>query len=241
MTYRPWNQAGSMGFLAKGAHNMNDLKGLRAICYHRVSTTEQAESGAGMDAQREATSAVCKYKSWKVASVFEDNGASAKNIHRPGLTSALEMLASGQADILVVAKLDRLSRSVLDFTGLMYRADKENWHICIKDLDLDTSHPNGRMVLHIMATLSQWEREMIGLRTKEALKTIKEKGVKLGRPGMNPQLKQRLAAMRSSGMTYQAIADRLNEESVPTPQGGVTWRNSSVRSSLVDQRNARRQ
>jgi DNA invertase Pin-like site-specific DNA recombinase len=223
-----------MGFSAEGAHNMNDLKGLRAICYHRVSTSEQAESGAGMDAQREATAAVCKYKSWKVASVFEDNGASAKNIDRPGLTSALEMLAAGQADILVVAKLDRLSRSVLDFTGLMYKADKERWHICIKDLDLDTSHPNGRMVLHIMATLSQWEREMIGLRTKEALRTVKSKGIKIGRREMDLAVKERILEMRKKGSTLQAIADQLNKEGIPTPQGGLLWRTSSIRPVLAD-------
>jgi len=163
-----------------------------------------------------------------------------ENVDGPGFTLALEMLAAGQADILVVAKLDRLSRSVLDFTGLMYRADKEGWHICIKDLDLDTSHPNGRMVLHIMATLSQWEREMIGLRTKEALATIKAKGVKLGRPGMSPTLKERILSMRDEGLTLNAIADQLNAEGVPTSQGGSQWRNSSVRSVLVNQRNVNR-
>ena len=163
-----------------------------------------------------------------------------ENVDGPGFTLALEMLAAGQADILVVAKLDRLSRSVLDFTGLMYRADKEGWHICIKDLDLDTSHPNGRMVLHIMATLSQWEREMIGLKTKEALATIKAKGVKLGRPGMSPTLKERILSMRDEGLTLNAIAVQLNAEGVPTSQGGSQWRNSSVRSVLVNQRNVNR-
>jgi len=212
---------------------MIDLKGLRAICYHRVSTAEQAESGAGMDAQREATAAVCAYKSWTITAVCEDNGVSGKNIDRPGLTAALAKLASKEADILVVSKLDRLSRSVLDFTSLMFRAEQEKWHICIKDLDLDTSHPSGRLVLHIMASLSMWEREMIGLRTKEALQTVKARGIKIGRREMEPSLRSRIRSMREQGSTLQAIADQLNAEGVPTPQGGKEWRTSSVRPALA--------
>ena len=213
---------------------MVDMKGLRAVRYHRVSTTEQAESGAGMDAQREATSIVCKHNSWNVVSVFEDNGASGKTIHRPGLSAALEQLASRQADVLVVAKLDRLSRSVLDFTSMMYRAEKEGWHLAIHDIRLDTSSVNGRMVLNIMATLAQWEREIIAQRTREALQAKKASGVKLGRPGTSLDVKQRIRGLRASGNTYQAIADQLNVERVPTGHGASQWQTSSVRKIAGD-------
>lgn len=206
---------------------------LRAVLYHRVSTEEQAASGAGLEAQREATAAVCRYKGWRVAAAHDDGGYSGKTTDRPGLTAALNMLAVSAADVLVVAKLDRLSRSVQDFLNLMNRAQKEGWDLCIRDLDLDTSHPNGRMVLTIMSALSQWEREMIGLRTKEALATKKAQGIKLGRAPMSVAVRARILEMRSRPMTLAKIASALNEEGVPTPQGGKMWRDSSVRVALT--------
>jgi len=208
---------------------------LRAVLYHRVSTDEQAASGAGLDAQREATTAVCAYKGWTAAATFDDGGFSGKTTERPGLMAALDLLAAGEADVLVVSKLDRLSRSVQDFLSLMSRAQKQGWDLCIRDLDLDTSHPNGRMVLSIMSVLSQWEREMIGLRTKEALAVRKAQGVKLGRRPMDPQLLARIQAMRREPMTLAGIAAVLNADGVPTPQGGEKWRDSSIRAALNSQ------
>lgn len=205
---------------------------LRAILYHRVSTDEQTISGSGLEAQRDATLATCNYKGWEVVASYDDGGFSGKNTDRPGLGLALTMLAHGQADVLVVAKLDRLSRSVQDFLGLMSRAQKEGWDLCIRDLDLDTSHPNGRMVLTIMSALSQWEREMIGLRTKEALAVKKSQGVKIGRRPMSESIKIRIVELRKSQMSYAKIAATLNDEGVPTSQGGTMWRDSSVRAAL---------
>ena len=213
----------------------DDNQPLRAVLYHRVSTDEQAASGAGLDAQREATTAVCAYKGWTAAASFDDGGFSGKTTDRPGLTAALDMLAAGEADVLVVAKLDRLSRSVQDFLSLMSKAQKQGWDLCIKDLDLDTSHPNARMVLTIMSALSQWEREMIGLRTKEALAVRKAQGVKLGRKPVEPQLLARIKAMRMQPMTFAKIAAALNTEGVPTPQGGSKWWDSSVRATLMSE------
>jgi len=75
-----------------------------------------------------------------------------------------------------------------------------------------------------MSALSQWEREMIGLRTKEALATKKAQGIRIGRKPMDPAVKARIQEMRSSPMTLAKIAAVLNEEGVPTPQGGAMWK-----------------
>src|SRR5262245_49222758 len=89
---------------------------LRAVGYVRVGTTGQAESGAGLAEQRRAIRAECERRGWKLAKVYADNGASGRNIRqRPALNEALRALAAGAASVLVAAKLDRLSRSVLDF------------------------------------------------------------------------------------------------------------------------------
>ena len=96
------------------------------VGYIRVSTEEQAASGLGLAAQREAIEAECDRRGWQLLRVFEDAGASGSSLtRRPALTETLEALRSHEADAMVVAKLDRLSRSLLDFAGLMESARRE--------------------------------------------------------------------------------------------------------------------
>ena len=94
----------------------------RVLAYVRVSTEEQRGSGAGLAAQRAAILAECQRRGWKLVDAIEDAGYSARDLKRPGVRIALEMLRDGGADALVVAKLDRLSRSMLDFAGIMAAA-----------------------------------------------------------------------------------------------------------------------
>jgi len=89
---------------------------MRVAAYSRVSTAEQADSKAGLNAQRRAIRAECRRRGWEVVEDIQDPGYSAKDLKRPGIQAALVALARGDADALVVAKLDRLSRSMLDFT-----------------------------------------------------------------------------------------------------------------------------
>ena len=88
---------------------------MRVIGYVRVSTEEQGMSGAGLQAQRAAIIAECERRGWTLVEIAEDVGRSGKDLKRPGIRAALDMLAAGDASALVVAKLDRLSRSMLDF------------------------------------------------------------------------------------------------------------------------------
>src|SRR4051794_11762003 len=92
---------------------------MQVLAYVRVSSEEQADSGAGLEAQRAAIRSECGRRGWEVVEVIEDAGYSAKDLRRPGVRAALEELERGRADALVVAKLDRLSRSMLDFTSVM--------------------------------------------------------------------------------------------------------------------------
>ena len=90
---------------------------MQVLGYVRVSTEEQGNSGAGLAAQRDAIERECAHRGWQLSEIIEDVGYSAKNLRRPGIRSALEQLQAGEAHALVAAKLDRLSRSMLDFTG----------------------------------------------------------------------------------------------------------------------------
>src|SRR4051794_28677833 len=92
----------------------------RAIGYCRVSTGEQVNSGAGLDAQRAVLTQEAARRGWELQLVVEE-GLSAKDLNRPALRKALLRLDAGEADVLMVSKLDRLSRSVKDFGGLLER------------------------------------------------------------------------------------------------------------------------
>ena len=132
--------------------------------------------------------------------------------------------------VLVVAKLDRLSRSLLDFAALMAQAQRDGWSIVALDIGVDTSTVNGELVANIIMALAQWERRLIGQRTKDALAVVKRRGVKLGRPTtVTPEAVAIVNAMRGSGSSLREVAAALNRAKVPTAQGGVQWYASTVR------------
>jgi DNA invertase Pin-like site-specific DNA recombinase len=206
---------------------------MQVLGYVRVSTDEQSDSGAGLEAQRRAIAAECKRRGWQLVDVIEDAGFSAKDLKRPGIKAALEVLEAGDAKALVAAKLDRLSRSMIDFTALMATATKQGWALVALDCSVDTSTPAGEAMAHVLATFAQFERRLIGQRTREALAVKKKQGVRLGRPAsISPQLARRIRSMRKRGLTLQEISDRLNRDGVPTPRGGAVWRPTSLRAVL---------
>ena len=201
----------------------------KVLGYARVSTDEQAVSGAGLAAQREAIAQACAARGFKLVETIEDAGQSAKSLDRPGITRALAELDAHQADALVVAKLDRLSRSMLDFSGLMERARRRGWAIIALDLGVDTATPAGEMMANVLATFAQFERRLIGQRTKEALAQKRAQGVRITRPPSIPgDLLAWIVSELRAGSTRQAVCDRLNRDGVPTPRGGSMWRPSSI-------------
>ena len=203
--------------------------GDRVVGYVRVSTEEQGTSGAGLDAQRRAIKDECDRRGWQLARIEEDV-LSGRSLNRPGLTQALDSCRTGEVSGIVVAKLDRLSRSLVDFAGLLAEAQAKGFNVVALDLGVDLSTPAGEFLASVMASAAQWERRIIGQRTKDALAIRREQGVKLGRPPLpRDALGRRIAAMRQRGMTLQGIADTLNKERVPTLRGGSEWRPSSVR------------
>ena len=203
---------------------------MRVLGYVRVSTAEQRTSGAGLASQRAAIVAECERRGWTLVEVLEDAGYSAKDLRRPAVREALETLERGEAGALVVAKLDRLSRSMLDFTEVMARAQKQGWALVALDCAVDTTTPAGEAMANVLATFAQFERRLIGQRTREALARKREQGVKLGRPRQLPDdVLNRIRTEREDGETLTAIADGLNRDAVPTAQGGKQWWPSTVR------------
>jgi DNA invertase Pin-like site-specific DNA recombinase len=208
---------------------------LRAIGYIRVSTEDQASSGAGLDAQRAAITFEASRRLWTLLEIAEDAGSSGKSLKgRPGLAAALKRLEAGEADALLVSKLDRLTRSLLDFSGLMERARKQGWAIVAMDIGVDMTTPAGELVANVMASVAEWERKAIGARTREALAAKRAAGVRLGRrPTMPDDVRLRITRERLQGKSLAKIADALNADGIATAQGGARWHGSTVAKALA--------
>lgn len=208
-----------------------------AVAYLRVSTTEQADDGAGLAAQRATIEAWALINGITIVAWYVDRGRSAKDMtSRPKLQRAIRDVQERLAERLVVAKLDRLTRSVLDFSAIMADARERMWNLVIIDFGVDLSTPHGEMMATMLATFAQWERRMIGIRTKEGLAVKKSEGVRLGRPRLVPdKVIKKIIKWRSDGASFQAIADKLNAKQVPTAQGGRRWYPSTVHTVVNSQ------
>jgi len=203
---------------------------MRVIGYVRVSTDEQSQSGAGLEVQRQAIVAECARRGWQLVEVIEDAGLSAKDMKRPGIKAALEVLEKGDAKALVAAKLDRLSRSMLDFTGLMATAQKQGWALVALDCAVDTTTPAGEAMASVLAVFAQFARRLSSQRTREALAVKRCQGVRLERPStIDRKLVTRIRRERARGRTFADIAERLNAQGVPTAHGGKRWYPATVR------------
>lgn len=196
---------------------------MRVIGYVRVSTDRQE---VGPEVQMYALSSWAEIMGGIALDVRREDAVSAASMKkRPVLQQALRDLREGRADMLAVSKLDRLSRSVKDFSTILADAEREGWHVSCLDLGVDTSSSNGRLLAHVTASVAQFERERIGERTREAMARIKaETGKHMGRPSeISDEAIERAAFLYGLGLSLQDVADVLNDEGIKTPRGGQWW------------------
>jgi DNA invertase Pin-like site-specific DNA recombinase len=207
-------------------------EGTKVVGYVRVSTEQQGDEGAGLEAQRQAIRLECERRGWQLERLEEDV-LSGRTMKRSGLETALGACRSGEASGIVVAKLDRLSRSVIDLATLVAEANRDGWNVVALDFGLDLSTPQGKLVANVLMAVAEWEREIIGQRTREGLAVKKSQGVRLGRPrAVPPEVVRRIKSARTRGTPFATIADRLNRDAVPTGHGGNRWHPSTVRAVL---------
>lgn len=155
---------------------------IRAVGYVRVSTDIQAQEGVSLDAQKLRIQAHCTAMDIKLVDIVTDAGESAKSLDRPGIQAALKMLRQGKADALIVMKLDRLTRSVKDLGHLCetYFGDGKSWSLLSVSDSIDTRSASGKLILNVLTSVAQWEREAIADRVREAMQHMKAHGVFLG-------------------------------------------------------------
>ncbi len=216
----------------------------RFVGYVRVSLEKQAERGVSLAAQEERIHSYAKLYELEVVALVKDPGASAKTLERPGLIRALKLLETNEADGLLVAKLDRLTRRVTDLGTLLEDYFQDGHHALLSvEENLDTRTAGGRMFLSMMTVLSQWERETIGERTAAALAHLKTQGVKLGRaPYGYVRVSNRefqevpheqkvinlVHALRAKRYTVVEIAEMLQAKGYPTRKAGGRWHATQV-------------
>lgn len=202
----------------------------RMLGYLRVSTEDQAASGLGLEAQRDTIQRYADANGWEIE-WYEDAGVSAKSLDRPQLQAALARLQvptkNRDVEGIIVARLDRLSRSVHDFSGLLKMAAARKFALVAIDLGVDTRSSTGRLVAQVVMAVAEFERQVIGERTSAAMQAAKRAGRHMGRVSTLPQATgDRLMTLRSTH-TLAATAMQLNAEGLLTATGG-TWTANAV-------------
>ena len=152
----------------------------RAVGYIRVSTQEQAQEGMSLAAQEARIKAYCEAKGWNLLRVYRDEGVSGKSLNRPGIQSLISDLEDDGVDVVVILKLDRLTRSVRDLGALIDDLFKGRSLATVQE-GLDTSTASGEFVINMLGSVAQWERKAIGERTSTVLRYKQERGEWCGR------------------------------------------------------------
>ena len=212
-------RAGEGGYGSAGVAATTRLpRGSTVVGYVTVAT------GAGDDQEGESASAIestCERAGWQLVEVVRDSDTG-PSLDRPCLRHALERICGGEAQGLVVSDLQRVSRSIVDLGALMTWFRGADATLIALDLDLDTSTPEGRHVASTLIALSARDHQRIASGTRRGLAKGRAVGRPSGRPAVSqqPELVERITAMRAANMTLSAIAAQLNAEGVPTLRGG---------------------
>lgn len=225
----------------------------KVIGYIRVSTESQAESGLGLADQEMKIRGYCSIYDLELVDIVVDAGASAKNLNREGISRVIESVEAGEVEGVLVAKLDRLTRSMTDLHVLLNTVfSKVELHSVAEKVD--TSTAAGRLVLNVLMSVAAWEREAIGERTSAALqakKANKSPRSKMTRKAINgrapfgwqwkngdlvPEKKEQevislIKDLRESGTNFSKIAAYLNEQGIPTSRNGK-WQSITVKRTL---------
>jgi site-specific DNA recombinase len=219
---------------------------MKAIGYIRVSTEKQADSGVSLEAQAAKIRAMAVVQGADLAEAIVDAGESAKSLKRPGMERLLSLVDAGAVDVVIIAKLDRLTRSVADLAELLKRFERRGVSLVSVADSLDTRSAAGRLVLNIMVSVSQWEREAIGERTRDAMSHKRAKGERVGtipfgfRMAEDVRLEEdpaeqdilaRIRQLKAAGHTTRQIAEELNRQGFTTRRG-TAWRFQYVAAAL---------
>jgi DNA invertase Pin-like site-specific DNA recombinase len=219
-----------------------------ALGYIRVSSEEQADSGLGLEAQRQRIAAYCAMKGLHLAEVFADPGISGGKplASRPAGSQLLAAAIKSKTPV-IVAKLDRLFRSVADAANVIADFDKKGIQLVAIAESFDMCSPYGRAMAQMASVFAELERAMIRERTLSAMNVKRSRGERIsghapygwdfgscGRLVENAREQEvivRIRQLRAEGFSYRGIAARLEAEGI-LPKRGRRWAHTTVKSTL---------
>jgi DNA invertase Pin-like site-specific DNA recombinase len=198
--------------------------------YASVDTARPAHSNTDLPRQARQIASACERRGLLLIQVIHDRvPARQRSLERPGLGYVLERIAAGDARGLVVSELSQLSRGLADLGRVLEWLTRRDARVIAVAPNIDTGEEAGRLAIRTIIEVSRWERQRLVERTRAGMRAARRKG-----PASvtdDPELRDRIAAMRTAGMTLQAIANQLNVEGIPTLRGGAMWRPSSVQAA----------
>ena len=212
---------------------------MKAIGYVRVSTQEQAEEGASLEAQQDRIKAWCLANEYELTNVYIDAGISGKGMNRQGLQDALAVV--GKDSALVACSLSRISRSTKDMLTIAETLESKGADLVSLSERIDTTSAAGKMVFKMLAVLNEFEHDLVSERTKAVLAHKKAKGEKYGTvpfgyrevDGRLIEVQSELdilaniVSMRNQGKTLRFIAGHLNDQGIKGKSGGK-WYASTI-------------
>jgi len=222
---------------------------MRTAIYIRVSTEEQVNEGYSISAQRERLQAYTVSQNWDVVGFYVDEGISAKNTERPQLQRMISHIEEGFIDVVLVYRLDRLTRSVLDLYKLLDIFEQNNCKFKSATEVYDTTTAMGRLFITLVAALAQWERENLGERvTMGMLQRAREGQWKGGPPAYGYNYIDNVMSIDEekadtvrwifdayiNGQSDRKIAIKLNEMGIITAKN-VKWREGAVKRILLNE------
>jgi DNA invertase Pin-like site-specific DNA recombinase len=146
---------------------------------------------------------------WKVYREFVDEGYTGKNTTRPAFKEMMDEARRRKFGVLLVWKLDRLSRSLKDLIGTLDELGHLGIDFISYDNKIDTSSPTDKLVFQIIGAVAEFERDIISERVKAGLRNARRKGKRLGRPPVSPMVIEKAKKLRKEGLSYRKIGKRL--------------------------------
>lgn len=178
---------------------------MRVAIYSRVSTNRQDIKNQLLELRK-----YCQRMNYEIFNEYSDIGISGTKFDRPGLQLMLSHAFKREFDILLVWKLDRLGRSMVDLINILDKLRSKNIDFVCLTQNIDTTTPAGKLMFHIIGAVAEFERDLIKERVKAGLIRAREDGIKLGRPPIENDIVERIKKLREKNYSMREISNKLN-------------------------------
>lgn len=221
----------------------------KAVGYARVSSQDQAESGLSLTHQENKIRAYATALDIELTGIAVDAGYSAKSLNRPAMQEVMNQVKSGAVDCVIILKLDRLTRSVKDLGAVVELFEKTGAALISVQDSINTATAAGRLVLNVLGSVAQWEREAVGERTKAALSVKKSAGQRVGEIPFGYALADdgitlepvaaeleaiaMMKELRANGASFAKIALELEARGITTKKGKSRWQPMTISNILA--------